>query len=392
LANGHVLTKAIVESPPGQDAQSAELAKQKLMLEKMYLFAIAYSANLGGTGVVTGTNPNLILFDKLNELNIDQDGKYTALTFATWMAYNVPTMLINTIIAGAYLVVVFFGLRGSQMKSGKKIGTDKESQSKVKKMLAQKYKDLGPMTFHEMGVSVLFFFVVMLWLFRDPRFVKGWAEYIPNVTVGDSTAAMLAVFLLFVVPKSLTCFSGGPTDALLDWKYVQDHLAWGVVLLMGGGFALSQASQESGLSEWIGQQLQSLEPLDERLILLIVMLGVAFVTEVASNTATANIIIPILLAMSKNLNLHPLYLTLPATITCSYAFMLPVATPPNAIVFGASGGRMQIFDMVKTGAFLNFSCVIILFLMNISYGNLIFGYSDYVYPNATDTTALPLAG
>jgi len=228
----------------------------------------------------------------------------------------------------------------------------------------------------------------MLWMFRDPRFIKGWSEFIVNVKVGDSTAAMLAVFLLFVIPKSLSCFSGGPTDALLDWKYVQDNLPWGVVLLMGGGFALSEASEASGLSIWIGEQLSGLASLDERLILLIVMGITALLTEVASNTATANIIIPILYTLSESLGLHPLYLTLPATVTCSYAFLLPVATPPNAIVFGASGGRMHIIDMVKTGAFINVVCILVLFLLNISYGSLLFGYSDYKYPNSTQSTTV----
>lgn len=132
---------------------------------------------------------------------------------------------------------------------------------------------------------------------------------------------------------------GQPYEALLDWQFVQHHLSWGVVLLLGGGFALSEGAEKSGLSEWIGGQLTGLEDLPKPVILLIVMILTATLTEVCSNVATANVLLPILLQLSKTINIHPLYLSVPATISCSFAFMLPVATPPNALVFAAGNVR-----------------------------------------------------
>lgn len=116
----------------------------------------------------------------------------------TWMAYNVPPMIVNIIIAWIYLVIVFFGLPW-----GKQKGPNLGSKDKVEKLLREKYRALGPMTFHEISVLILFVFVVILWLFRQPKFMDGWADLLPGADIGDSTAAMLVVFLLFVVPKDL---------------------------------------------------------------------------------------------------------------------------------------------------------------------------------------------
>lgn len=116
---------------------------------------------------------------------------------------------------------------------------------------------------------------------------------------------------------------GQPYEALLDWKFVQHHLSWGVVLLLGGGFALSEGAEKSGLSQWIGNQLTGLEHLPGSVMVLIVMILTAALTEVCSNVATANVLLPILLKLSETINLHPLYLSVPATIACSFAFMLP---------------------------------------------------------------------
>lgn len=144
--------------------------------------------------------------------------------------------------------------------------------------------------------------------------MKGWNELVNETDIGDSTCAFLGIVLMFLIPKNLSFFRGIPTqgksyDALLNWKFVQDNLAWGVVLLLGGGFALSDGAEASGLSPWIGDQLTSLENLPSPVILLIVMVVTACVTEVCSNVATANIILPILLKLSQTINIHPLYIS-----------------------------------------------------------------------------------
>ncbi|ODM98912.1 Solute carrier family 13 member 2 [Orchesella cincta] len=356
-----------------------------LQCQNGILFAIAYASNIGGTGSILGSGPNLILKDKAHCNN----GTLSELTFATWMAFNVPPMIVNVLIAWVYLVLVFFGVSGRGKDKTTARMMSKDNQRDVERMLKEKYKGLGPISFHEAAVAVLFLFAVSLWFFKEPKFMPGWSDLITtshDFNIGDSTAAMLIVMLLFILPKNPSAMfrkenAGVKVEALLDWKFVQSNLPWGVVLLMGGGFALSDASNESGLSQWIGDSLIGLKDLPRPLILFIVMIMTAGITEVASNTACANVLIPILITLSKNLNLHPLYLTLPATVTCSYAFMLPVATPPNAIVF--SVGSMKILDMVKTGFFLNVSCVVVLLIFNITYGSLIFDYGSYQGLNST---------
>lgn len=144
-------------------------------------------------------------FQKNCRANIGQDGKYTDLTFASWMAFNVPPMIVMLFIAWAYLVVVFIGFPGSKKNKSFSLGNSKN----VYKLLQSKYQALGPMTFHEIAVLILFVFVVMLWLFRDPKFINGWADLLPGADIGDSTAAMLIVFLLFVVPKDINFLTTG---------------------------------------------------------------------------------------------------------------------------------------------------------------------------------------
>jgi sodium-dependent dicarboxylate transporter 2/3/5 len=141
--------------------------------------------------------------------NISQDGKYTNLTFATWMAVNVPGMILNVLVAWIYLIIVFVGLPDWARFGKKSDRKPREDTSEtVNKILTQKYAQLGPISFHELAVGILFVFVVMLWLFRDPRFVTGWMEHIPHVEVGDSTAAFLVVLILFILPRNLNFFRG----------------------------------------------------------------------------------------------------------------------------------------------------------------------------------------
>lgn len=137
-------------------------------------------------------------------LNIGQNGTYTDLTFATWMIYNVPPMLVNVFIAWMYLVVVFFGFNFGKKNNSEDRMLSAENQNNVQKMLESKYKSLGSMSFHEVAVAILFFIAVMLWLFREPKFMPGWASVItenPNFRIGDSTPAMLVVMFLFIIPK-----------------------------------------------------------------------------------------------------------------------------------------------------------------------------------------------
>ncbi|XP_046644936.1 solute carrier family 13 member 5-like isoform X3 [Daphnia pulicaria] len=356
-------------------------------LRTCFLMSIAYASNIGGTGSLIGSSPQLALKGLLNELY----GSAPGLNFASWMGFNVPGMLINTFLAWIWLQYIFLGFRRET--------TDENSKTAViQKLIRKKYEEMGPMTFHELATLILFILCVLLWFFRDPQFIHGWSNYLPvEVEIDDATAVMAIVMFLFIIPAKPQFWSGNvdkengvhkPSPALLEWKYVQDNLPWGIVLLLGGGFALSDASKISGLSKWLVDQLGGLSSLPPFVVMLIICIMTATITEVASNTATANILLPILSEMAVTVKVNPLYLMLPATVTCSYAFMLPVATPPNAIVFAA--GRMNTVDMVKAGFFMNIMCVVVICLMMVSFGGLIFQFDgslpDWAVPNVTNET------
>ncbi|XP_026271751.1 protein I'm not dead yet isoform X2 [Frankliniella occidentalis] len=334
-----------------------------------YYLGVAYAANIGGTGTLTGTATNLTfkglyesLFPSLHGLN-----------FANWMLFNVPLMLINAIVAWLWLQVLFMGL--FRKSSGIQKQT-KEQLKAVEEVIATKYRELGVMTFHEGSVMFLFLSVVVLWFFRAPEFIPGWAEYVSDVKIKDATPAVLIVFLLFVLPANLDFLRrDGPrkaSPALLNWKIIHEKLPWGLVLLIGGGFAMAAASRESGLSKLIGAQLVTLQDsMGSTAILVIMCTATTFLTEVSSNTAIANIVLPVLAEMASAMRVHPLFFMMPATLCCSYAFMLPVATPPNAIVMAAS--NMRPGDMIKAGLGMNFLCLITLFIMFPTLASWLYG-------------------
>lgn len=377
--------QVVINQVPMTPKEQAAEKERKRKIRVGCMMSIAYASNIGGTGSQIGSSPQLALKGILEK----SFGSSTGLNFATWMAFNIPGMLINLLLAWLWIQLLFIGFRRVADN-----GRDKE----VKQLLRNKYKDLGPMTFHEFAVLILFICCVLLWFFRSPEFVPGWASWIKGAHVDDATAVMLIMMFMFSIPAEpkFWCLRPKgetgpekPSRALLDWKYVQDRLPWGIVLLLGGGFALSDACKESGLSTWLGEQLSGLSVLPPFAILFIVCVMTAMITEVASNTATANILLPVLSETSIAIGINPLYLMLPATVTCSYAFMLPVATPPNAIVFSAA--KMDPLEMMKSGFLMNIFCVIVICVMTETLG--VYMFDLYTFPdwaNQTDiVTTLP---
>ncbi|XP_042233364.1 solute carrier family 13 member 5-like isoform X2 [Homarus americanus] len=313
-------------------------------LRDMCFLATAYSANLGGTGSLTGTGPNLVVKGVL----ASSYSEPTGLNFLSWMVFNVPGMLICVFIAWIWLQIYFSGALWCQKKNNVLEPTN-DRKAAVKKLVLSKYRELGPMTFQEVVVLSLFIILILLWLFRAPEFIPGWSDLIKDtfgVKVGAATPAMLIAFLLFAMPAKLNflCFSQHDepepdhtyNNSCLTWKVVEEKMPWGLVILLGGGFAMAEGAKESGLSQVLGDSLKGLENFSSATIVLMTTFATTMLTEVASNTATASILLPVLNEVALNINVNPLYVMLPAAICCSYAFMLPVATPPNAIVFGVA--------------------------------------------------------
>ena len=224
----------------------------------------------------------------------------------------------------------------------------------------QQYRDLGPTGHEERLVFILFIVLAFLWLSRSDislgSFVlPGWSSIFPYPDYfNDGTVAILVSLVLFILPAR-----NGKNERLMDWKSAR-WIPWNIVLLFGGGFALASGFKESGLSVWFGEQLSFAGSYHPFVVILVICFMMTFLTELTSNTATTEMLLPILAGLSVSIEINPLLFMLPATLSGSMAFMLPVATPPNAIVFGT--GRLQVMDMAKNGVILNLIGVILITL------------------------------
>ena len=286
---------------------------------KALMLSIAYSASLGGIGTLIGTPPNALLagaIDKIFGIEI---------SFAQWMLFGVPFSWIFIIIVWLYLTKFAFRMPVKEIPGGREI--------------IQKQKDeLGKASSEEKLVLTIFVLAALSWITRE--FVL--EKFIPEIN--DAIIAIIFGILLFIIPSP-----NNRGERLLDWDSAV-KLPWGVLLLFGGGLAIAAGFVESGLSVWIGSQLSGLKGVSLILVIAIVVTIVALLTEVTSNTATATMMFPIMASLALALEVHPYALMIAAALAASCAFMMPVATPPNAVVFGS--GYLRIPDMVKAGIYL----------------------------------------
>ncbi|XP_077509507.1 Na(+)/citrate cotransporter-like isoform X3 [Amblyomma americanum] len=307
--------------------------------------------------------------------------KSGSLSFATWMIYNVPVMIVCVAFAWLYLYFQFVPkrLRGQHL-----------NPESVRTAIKKRHSDLGALTFHEGAVLFIFVIIVLLWFFRDPYVVTGWSSFFAlGKKIKDATPAMLFVSVLFLVPARPLADPQGP--ALLEWSVVQRKIPWGVLLLMGGSFSMAEASKKSGLSKMLGQYLTGLDVLHPVLLVAVLCVFTTTVTEIASNTATASVLLPITSYLAQALRIHPFFLMIPVTVSASFAFMLPVATPPNAMVY--EHGNMKLKEMVKAGIVMNIACIIIEMIAINTLGEWTFGLSTFpAWAEMGNSTLLAKAG
>jgi sodium-dependent dicarboxylate transporter 2/3/5 len=248
---------------------------------------------------------------------------------------------------------------------------DKVSLHHSSKSLHDQKDSLGKMSFEEKAVCWVFVFTIVLWLSRT--FLQGLEItingniYTPLAGLTDSSIAIFSAILLFLIPAK-----SNNNSFILEWKDLRD-LPWGILILLGGGLSLAAAVQANGVTEFIGAQATVLAFMPPLLILLSIITAVVFLTELTSNTATTATLVPVLAAIAPSLDIHPYVLVIPAAIAASCAFMLPIATPPNAIVFGS--GHISMQEMRKSGIWLNLLCLLTLTALAYTFSNYLINLS-----------------
>ncbi|XP_059685179.1 solute carrier family 13 member 2 [Gavia stellata] len=386
LGNSHVLT---VEEDRKRNENLLE-EKHKKLCKGMSL-CICYSASIGGIATLTGTTPNLVLQGQVDEL-FPNNGNI--INFASWFSFAFPTMIVLLVLAWIWLQILYLGFNFQKNFGCAANATAKAKEQRAYDIIREESKKLGSMKFAEIAVLILFILLVLLWFTRDPGFIPGWATVLFNKNdtsyVTDATVAIFISILLFIIPSDISNNERGSKSkirappALLDWKVVHQKMPWNIVFLLGGGFALAKGSEESGLSAWLGSKLTPLQQIPHPAIALLLCLLIATFTECTSNVATTTLFLPILASMAEAICLNPLYVMLPCTLSASLAFMLPVATPPNAIVF--SYGQLKVIDMAKAGFVLNILGVLTITLAINTWASSLFQLQTFPsWANRTGT-------
>lgn len=327
------------------------------------LLGIAYSASIGGIATLVGTPPNLICVRAMNILYPDAP----ELLFNQWILFALPITIIMFIIIWFLLKLLFV----------KKIRITDLSKNSIR----SQYNNLGKLSYEEKVVLILFILLALLWIFR-PGFkfnsftIPGWASLVNHSKyINDGTVAVFIAVLLFIIPSK----SNDP-GRLMDWK-TANKLPWNIVILFGGGFALAMGFEKSGLSIWLANHLTKNLDINPVFYILIIVTLMTFLTELTSNTASTQMLLPVFASMAVGLKLNPMLFVIPVTLAASFAFMLPTATPPNAIVFGTN--RIQISNMIRTGFVLNITGILVITLIAYLLLGLVFNIEPFTLPRWT---------
>lgn len=350
--------------------EELELIGSTKKVRPLLAMSVAMAANIGGTGTIIGTGPNLLVLGVLDENFEDHP-----LTFGSWMAFAIPIEITSLLILWLWLQVYYLPWPKLGKNQQKKEQEEKSTES-IREMIYQKCRELGPIKFNEKVVLTLFSILILLWLLRHPGFFTGYGDVI-GMDLEDASVAIFVCIFLFLMPSEPTFLKFEPcATPLIDWKTMEKKLPWGVLLLLGGGMALAEGSKRSGLNDWIGGQLSAAtQDVSNFVTVLIVCLIASALTQVASNTASASIVLPIIKDLGISSQVNPMLFMLPAALSCSFSFMLPVSTPPNAIVFESSG--LRVVDFMKVGTIMNVLCIGLVVAATYSYGTVLFDLEEF---------------
>ena len=314
---------------------------------KALMLGIAYSASIGGVATLIGTPPNLVLAGVVSEIYGHE------ITFSQWFLFGFPISIMLLFFCWIYLTRVAYKFESKCFLGG---------NTEIKRLK----KELGPISYEEKLVAIVFTLAGLCWISRSFFLQK----ILPSLD--DTIIAICFGLLLFILP------SKQKATALLSWKDTI-NLPWGIIILFGGGMALAKAFEISGLALWLGELMTSFSVLPLFLLILLLIAAVNFLTEITSNLATTAMLLPVLAPLALEINIHPFGLMVGAAVAASCAFMLPVATPPNAVVFGS--GYLKIQDMVARGVIMNIFSIILITLIVYIILPIVWGIELSYFPD-----------
>ncbi|XP_062058372.1 Na(+)/dicarboxylate cotransporter 3 isoform X2 [Lepus europaeus] len=327
------------EAPPELPADSKREEEYRRNIWKGFLICIPYSASIGGTTTLTGTAPNLILLGQLKSFFPQCD----VVNFGSWFIFAFPLVVLFLLLGWLWISFLYGGM---SLRSWRKKKSDirADAEDKARAVIREEFQNLGPIKFAEQAVFTLFCMFAILLFSRDPKFIPGWASFFTPGFLSDAVTGVAIVTILFFFPSQKPSlkwwfdFKAPNTESepLLTWKKAQDTVPWNIILLLGGGFAMAKGCE------------------------------------------------------AIRLRVNPLYLMIPGTVGCSYAFMLPVSTPPNSIAF--SSGHLLVKDMVRTGFLMNVMGVLLLSLAMNTWAQAVFQlgtFPDWADAHVANITALP---
>ncbi|KAK4877998.1 hypothetical protein RN001_010504 [Aquatica leii] len=396
IGNMYISTNA--NSNESDNGETTEVkTEEKLQPSRVticYFLGAAYASTIGGLGTIVGSGTNLTFKGIYEKFFSHSEG----LIFTHWIFLNVPIMLITMFLTWLWLQILYMGLFRPKSKDAQSIRVGKQGEYVAQKLIRQKMQEMGPMTFHEISVAILFGIAVLLWFFRQPQFIPGWPTLITNTKVKDATAALIVVMLLFILPsrpdfinvfrKNKNARPTAPAPPLVTWKVVQQKLPWGLIFLLGGAFTLAEGSQRTGMGKLIARQLKGLTTIGNFGTMAVSTLLASILTEFSSNVAVANVILQVLAELAKDAQVHPLYLMMPAGLACSHAFCLPVGTPPNAIA--ATACNIPTKQMILAGLVVNVIAFVVLIAIFPFFGPVVYHdlgeFPAWAWDNATSAT------
>lgn len=325
-----------------QDSKEREIPREGYRRFALSLMlGIAYAANIGGTTTIIGTPPNVVFVGYMQEF-YQRD-----MNFGRWLYIGVPVCFTLLTITYLLMTRVLFPHRLKKLAGSEHLIQDK-------------LQELGPMSRAEKLVAVIFFLTAACWIFQSSI-----NDLLGNNYLDNTIVAMAGGVLMFITPVSLE-----RQEYVLDWKSTE-RLPWGILLLFGGGLCLAKGMEISGIVQLVGDKIAESSELSLWLLLLLLTAFMLFMTELMSNVALTVIFLPVVLGIAESLEVNPLYLAIPVTLAASCAFMMPISTPPNAVVF--SSGHIRMFDMVKAGFFLNLISILVLVLIGLTLVRWVYG-------------------